>query len=47
MELSPRHPVVKTLFTIRKENEAVAGVSLELLYDNACIAAGLLVWFRV
>eukprot|EP00392_Amoebophrya_sp_AT5.2_P015689 g15905.t1 len=42
LEISAKHPIMKTLFSIREQNAEVAKLSAELLFDNACIAAGML-----
>lgn len=42
LELSPKHHVITTLYTIKDSNEVVARMAVEQLYDNACIAAGTL-----
>merc|ERR1711953_1552730 len=42
LELSPKHHIVTTLYTIKDSNEPVARIAVEQLYDNACIAAGTL-----
>merc|ERR1719498_298540 len=42
LELSPKHHVITTLYTIKDTNEVVARMAVEQLYDNACIAAGTL-----
>lgn len=42
LELSPEHHIVTTLHTIRESNEPVARIAVEQLFDNACIAAGVL-----
>merc|ERR1712048_915060 len=42
LELSPKHHIVTTLYSIKDSNEAVARIAVEQLYDNACIAAGTL-----
>jgi len=42
LELSPKHHIVTTLFTILSTNEPVARIAVEQLFDNAGIAAGTL-----
>ncbi|CAD7930183.1 unnamed protein product [Amoebophrya sp. A25] len=42
LEVSAKHPVIKTLYSIKQSNADVAKLSVELLFDNACIAAGML-----
>ncbi|CAD7923386.1 unnamed protein product [Amoebophrya sp. A120] len=42
LEISAKHSIVKTLYSIKNSNEEVAKLSAELLFDNACIAAGML-----
>jgi len=42
LELSPKHHIVTTLYSIKDSNEPVARIAVEQLYDNACIAAGTL-----
>ena len=40
LEVSPKHDVVKTIFAIKEDNADVAKLSVEMLFDNAMIAAG-------
>jgi len=42
LELSADHHILTTLHTIRSSNETVATMAVEQLFDNACIAAGVL-----
>ncbi len=42
LEVSAKHAIVKTLFSIKESNPQVANAALESLFDNACIAAGML-----
>jgi len=42
LEMSPKHHIVTTLFTILESNEPVARIAVEQLFDNANIAAGTL-----
>jgi len=42
LELSAKHHIVTTLYSIKDSNEPVARIAVEQLYDNACIAAGTL-----
>merc|ERR1719265_1332256 len=42
LELSPKHHIVTTLYTIKESNETVARIAVEQLFDNAGIAAGTL-----
>merc|ERR1719499_441536 len=42
LELSAKHHIVTTLHAIKDSNEAVARITVEQLFDNACIAAGTL-----
>jgi len=42
LELSASHHIVTTLHTIKDQNEPVARIAVEQLYDTACIAAGTL-----
>merc|ERR1719171_510275 len=42
LELSADHHILTTLHTIRSSNETVARMAVEQLFDNACIAAGVL-----
>eukprot|EP00746_Dinoflagellata_sp_MGD_P074200 gnl/MRDRNA2_/MRDRNA2_30002_c0_seq1.p1 gnl/MRDRNA2_/MRDRNA2_30002_c0~~gnl/MRDRNA2_/MRDRNA2_30002_c0_seq1.p1 ORF type:complete len:745 (-),score=179.14 gnl/MRDRNA2_/MRDRNA2_30002_c0_seq1:81-2315(-) len=42
LELSADHHILTTLHAIRSNNETVARMAVEQLFDNACIAAGVL-----
>merc|ERR1740121_1602545 len=42
LELSAEHHTVTTLYAIKDQNETVARIAVEQLFDNACIAAGTL-----
>merc|ERR1719454_2453317 len=42
LELSAKHHIVTTMYTIKETNETVARIAVEQLFDNACIAAGSL-----
>jgi len=42
LELSAKHHIITTLFTIKEANEPVARIAVEQLFDNANIAAGTL-----
>jgi TNF receptor-associated protein 1 len=42
LEISAKHHVITTLYSIKDSNEVVARMAVEQLYDNACIAAGTL-----
>ncbi|KAF8817854.1 putative heat shock protein 75 [Cardiosporidium cionae] len=42
LELNPSHSIVTSLFYLKTENPTVAKIVTEQLYDNACIAAGIL-----
>jgi TNF receptor-associated protein 1 len=42
LELSPEHHIVTTLHAIKDENEPVARIAVEQIFDNALIAAGTL-----
>merc|ERR1719420_1290734 len=42
LELSAKHHIVTTLYSIKDSNEAVARIAVEQLFDNAGIAAGTL-----
>ncbi len=42
LELNPNHHIVKTLAGVVTSNPAVARVAVRQLFDNACIAAGML-----
>ncbi len=41
-EINPRSPVIKNLCRLRKDDENLAKLVLEQLYDNALLAAGIL-----
>jgi len=42
LELSAKHHIITTMYTIKASNETVARIAVEQLFDNACIAAGTL-----
>jgi molecular chaperone HtpG len=43
LEINPRHKVIKGLAALREKDEEFAKLALEQVYDNAVIAAGLVV----
>lgn len=42
LELSANHPTIKTLYSIREENAPVAKMAIDILFDNAAVAAGMI-----
>ena len=42
LEISPRHPIIKGLIVLRKDDPQLAELALMQVYDNAMVAAGLL-----
>lgn len=42
LELNPTHPIVTSLYQLKTSNPTVAKMLAEQLYDNACVAAGIL-----
>ncbi|EUD65460.1 TNF receptor-associated protein 1 [Plasmodium inui San Antonio 1] len=42
LELNPSHTIVTSIFHLKNTNQEVAKLLVQQLYDNACIAAGIL-----
>ncbi|SOV78035.1 heat shock protein 90, putative [Plasmodium sp. gorilla clade G3] len=42
LELNPSHTIVTSIYHLKNTNEEVAKLLVQQLYDNACIAAGIL-----
>ena len=42
MEINPRHPLIRKLDDMRKQDEGFAKIIGEQIFDTAMIAAGLL-----
>lgn len=42
LQINPRHPLIKKLADLRKNNEETATLVAEQIYDNALISAGML-----
>jgi len=42
LEINPKHPIIKSLTTLRITNEEIAKLVVEQVYDNALVTAGLL-----
>jgi HSP90 family molecular chaperone len=42
LEINPRHPIISGLDKMRATDAALAEQITEQLYDNACVAAGVL-----
>ncbi|CAA9988206.1 heat shock protein 90, putative [Plasmodium knowlesi strain H] len=42
LELNPSHTIVTSIFHLKNTNQDVAKLLVQQLYDNACIAAGIL-----
>lgn len=43
LEINPYHPIIKRLAQLSKQNDSFAKIVVEQLFDNALIAAGLIV----
>jgi TNF receptor-associated protein 1 len=42
MEINPKHPIIRKLYTLKDSDDKLAKLVAEQIYDNAMIAAGLI-----